>query len=682
MLRLDIETGKMWEDEGDTVFADRPYVYSVSGRVGDGNTVAAALAGREINSCGDRTVVTGTFEELQLELRQQVDITGAGIEETISFRNSGATPCELTDIGLGFAADTGSRRDWRLCAIPFRVQLDGSRHDYSTADLSHGNFRNAVYRDSSRAEPPLIEDGRLRSEAWAWWQGDSGLVIIKYNNTDIELSVAAPLARGGEHVLRFGGAGTCLYGEPSRGHRLAPGEEFTFGTTYYVHVEGAVENAFGCYRDFLDSRGHGFPGDYNPPVNWNELYDVGWHHSDAEQLKKHYTREKLLEEVSKARDCGCELLYLDPGWEVAEGTTLWDEARLGPAAELVRTVEEDYGLQMGFRTILRCYADHWPLRHVVQHAGQPKGPLHWGDQPRWELCLCDNSFREQKLGRILEIARQGMRFLMVDEMDWRGPCHDPEHGHDVPSSALDHALAVYGLCRELRERCPGLVIECHDPVWPWNTSRYVPTYFQQGFGEHGAYDENWGFEYMWHCIDDLKTGKALALYYYNLACNMPLYLHITMAADNDNCLFFWWAASTVRHLGIGGKYSHDTVEPEHALVPHDPEKRFEAYRKQMRLYRSLKPYFVRGTFHGLAEHIHLHTLPGREGGVLVMFNLSETDRAIEVEIPRDLLQSGDEVAVDGADAASENGRFRIRAEIAAMSPVVVRIGEAAGGGSV
>jgi len=340
-------------------------------------------------------------------------------------------------------------------------------------------------------------------------------------------------------------------------------------------------------------------------------------------------------------------------------------------------MEKDYGLQLGFRTILRCYADHWPLRHVVQHEGQPKGPLQWGDQPRWEMCLCDRTFREQKLQRILEIARQGMRFLMVDEFDWRGPCYDPDHGHAVPSTPLDHVEAVYGLCRELRELCPDLVIECHDPIWPWNTSLYVPTYFQQGFGERGAYDENWGFEYMWHCINDLVTGRALALYYYNLACNIPLYLHITMAADNDNCLFFWWAASTIRHLGIGGKHSHETVEPEGALAPHDPEKRFEAYAQQMRLYRSLKPYFTRGTFHGLAENAHLHTLPGLEGGVLVMFNLTETDRTIEVKIPRTLLQAEEELPVDGGRVAWGDGEPRISADLRALSPAVVRIGKAA-----
>ena len=83
------------------------------------------------------------------------------------------------------------------------------------------------------------------------------------------------------------------------------------------------------YRDFLDAHGHGFPADYNPPVNWNELYDVGWYHSRPADLKQFYTRQALLREAAKAKEIGCDLLYLDPGWEVCEGTTLWDEARLG-----------------------------------------------------------------------------------------------------------------------------------------------------------------------------------------------------------------------------------------------------------------------------------------------------------------------------------------------------------------
>ena len=299
-----------------------------------------------------------------------------------------------------------------------------------------------------------------------------------------------------------------------------------------------------------------------------------------------------------------------------------------------------------------------------------------GELTMWELCLCDRSFWEQKLERILEIANQGVRFMMIDEMDWRGPCFDLEHGHDVPTSPLDHVKAVYELCRQIRQRCPNLTIECHDPIWSWAISIYVPTYFQQGFGNQGAYEENWGFEYMWDCVNDLKSGRALTLYYYNIGCNIPLYLHITMAADNDQCVFFWWAASTVRHLGIGGKYNHKSVDPMGKCTHHDPEIRFEAYRRQMGLYLSLKPYFVRGTFHGLDEHAHLHTLPDRKGGVLVMFNLTETDQNIEVSVACELLQSSQQLRVEGAVGTYQHGKLKVQLELPALSPAVVCIGDA------
>ena len=266
--------------------------------------------------------------------------------------------------------------------------------------------------------------------------------------------------------------------------------------------------------------------------------------------------------------------------------------------------------------------------------------------------------------------------MMVDEFDWRGPCYDASHGHRVPTSPIDHIMAVYRLCSEIRKACPGLLIEAHDPVWPWSTCIYVPTYFQHGFGEHGSYDENWGFEYMWDCLNDLKSGRALALYYYNLGCNVPLYLHITMAADNDSCIFFWWVASTVRHLGIGGKTSSKTIEPPEGLPERDPEKRFAAYKDQLKLYKSLKPYFVRGSFNGIAENAHLHTLPENQGGVLNLFNLTEEELAIDIFVPIELLKTHQELPITGAVAIWKSEGVQIQIRLKGLSPCLVCIGDA------
>ncbi|NQU10698.1 hypothetical protein HQ590_07910 [bacterium] len=653
-------------------FAHQPYRCGVAGTAGPQQFRDDELADRAVEQRGGELVVTGRFAGAGLRLVQTFRETAGALDEQITLVNDGAVSVHLDAVELGFVADLSRRADWRLCAIPFRVQLDGSVHDYSVDALRTGEFKNAVYSDTSRPEP-LDEQGRLRSEAWAWGTGERGLVIMKYNPDVIELSVACPH----EGTLRFGGAGFCLYGEPSPVRELAPGQSFAFGVTRYVPYHGGLAQAFYTYRAFLEQRGHGFPPDYNPPVNWNELYDVGWFHSNREELQQHYTRETLLREAAKAKAVGCELLYLDPGWEVEEGTTRWDEDRLGPVAELAATLRDQYGLGLGYRTILRSYSDHWPRAFLVKAADRELGPVLWNERvPIWELCLSNPICFAAKLDRLLAITEQGVQFLMVDEMEWRRPCTDPAHGHPVPSTPFDHARAVLNLCQEVRRRCPGLVIECHDPVWPWFNSRYLPTYFGQGFGDRGCYQENWGFEYMWDCLNDLRTGKALALYYYNLACNIPLYLHITMAADNDQAVFFWWTASTVRHLGIGGMTGHPSINPKD-LPAHDPEKRFALYQREMKLYRQLKPYFVRGTFHGIAEHIHLHTLPGTPGGVINLFNLTDTEQEFEVTVPRELLGATGELPVSGAAGVTWTAdALALRHRLPPLSPAVITVGAA------
>jgi hypothetical protein len=680
MLEFDFTTGRLSDPQTGLIYADRPYHFSITAHPLDGVPVTeTGLTHQTITTAPEGLTLTGQFEQTGIGVTLVFQQTAAGLQETLSIKNLGDSPLSIDHFAAGWCADLSTRPVWRLCAIPFRVQLDGSRHDYPVPALIAGQFSNAVFEDTTRQYmPPLTEAGRLRSEAWAWGTGDRGLVIIKYNPRDIELSIAAPLTGGGETNLRFGGAGFCLYGEPARARTLAPGQEFTFGTTTYLPYEGGLTRAFTTYRDFLDARGHTFPADYNPPVNWNELYDVGWYHSRPADLTAFYTRGALLNEAAKARAVGCELLYLDPGWEVCEGTTLWDETRLGTVASMVSTLKNDYGLDLAFRTVLRTYTDHWPHDWLIRHADGESRPVLLGDQYFWEPCLVSPAFWNEKLRRILAIATQGVRFIMVDEFDWRGPCLDPTHGHPVPTTPLDHCLAVYRLCCEIRQACPGLTIETHDPVWPWSTSIYVPTYFQHGFGDQGSYDENWGFEYMWDCLNDLKSGRALALYDYNLSCNVPLYLHITMSADNDACVFFWWVASTVRHLGIGGKDSNKTIEPPEGLPPRDAEQRFAAYRDQMAVYRALKPYFVRGTFHGIAETAHLHTLPGKPGGVLNLFNLIETAQDLELFISRETLQSAENLPVLGAAAAWEPGGVRLRRKLRGMSPAVVCIGDAVG----
>ena len=140
-----------------------------------------------------------------------------------------------------------------------------------------------------------------------------------------------------------------------------------------------------------------------------------------------------------------------------------------------------------------------------------------------------------------------------------------------------------------------------------SSMRYTPVYCKHGLP--GSWDENWGFELMWQPMEDIRSGGARALYYYNLRCSVPAYLHVDLRTDNEHCLVLWWYASTCRHLGIGGT--------------HDDPRIAEAHRQAMRRYRKLDRFYKRGDFYGPSEEVHVHALPGENTFVVNLFNLSD-----------------------------------------------------------
>ncbi len=685
---------KIYTDQGEEI-AGR-YFASVTAVVGETKHSCHGDLSWSICEGEAGTVATAEMIPNSLRIKRVLSPVENGYCEVVTIENTGKEVIKIDEIDTGYLSMLSAKAGWTLAAIPFTVQQDGRRHVYTAQTLADGQYDsfinddhsvtgdwvygNSVYSDPSRPEPPLREHRRLRSEAWAWGDGKQGMLVIKYNPEEIEYSVAMPMETG---ELKLGGIGLCLYGEPWAAQRLEPGDACQFGETLYIGYSGGIENACGLYRDFLDSRGHALPPDYEPPVHWNELYDVGWYHSDRRALLREYTRERLLEEARKAAECGCDALYLDPGWEYAEGLTFWDAHRLGPLPEFVREIRERYGLQLSIRTILRTYMNYWPSELGVKH-GPDELPTACmlpvtiipSNQLLWEQCLCNPVFWKEKLKRIRYLAQSGVKFIMFDEMDWRGQCYDASHGHSVPSSPVEHANAVYALGREIKREFPDILVEVHDPVWPWNSCVYVPAYYKQGFGPQGSYHENWGFEFMWDCINDLVSGKALSLYYYNLSANIPLYLHISMAADNDNGLFFWWAASTIRHLGIGGSVSHPSIEPKNKLPAYNKQTRWETYCRCMKVYKRLKGYFQRGRFTGLGPDAHLHTLGVDEGGVLNLFN--RTKEAIKVTYTLTAAMIGATVdRIEGADWERVGEDIHITVIIEPMSHKLVTIGRAA-----
>jgi hypothetical protein len=85
-----------------------------------------------------------------------------------------------------------------------------------------------------------------------------------------------------------------------------------------------------------------------------------------------------------------------------------------------------------------------------------------------------------------------------------------------------------------------------------------------------------------------------------------------------------------------------------------------------------------GTFHGVNETAHLHTLEGKKGGVLNLFNLTDQEQVAEAFIPAELLGTHEKLAVIGAQAFWTKEGVHIIARLNKMSPAIVMIGDAAG----
>jgi hypothetical protein len=220
-----------------------------------------------------------------------------------------------------------------------------------------------------------------------------------------------------------------------------------------------------------------------------------------------------------------------------------------------------------------------------------------------------------------------------------------------------HAEGILKVIRAVKERYPGVLVEAHDRI-TGGLQDFHPLYFQHGLPH--SFDENWGFEYMWDPYMDLLSGKALSLYEYNLAYDIPLYLHIHCGQDNERMLAFWWYASTCRHLGIGGV--RDAASPL-----------YQALKGAMVTYRRLKPFFARGRFVGLDRFAHAHVLPERNAAVIALFNLNGETVERRLELPLERLGLENVQSVRGAEVQMGPAGPRLTARLPALSPLVVEI---------
>jgi hypothetical protein len=666
------------------VYADRDYVWSIGGTVGllkmDGNPVVAGGTDPKGGNCS--ITFKGHLGKIAVEQVFTLPKNEPGvILEQVTIGNPTDKPLDTSSFRCGFAKQVRQGETWtpdaskvRFCPVPYRRETSGQMQEFP--------LREVVARPSGYSGwmEPVVQTPAWGAEGWVWSGGPSSFLIAKYNQQGMEWSLMEPVKRGEETVLRFGGAGQWKNHHPEGATRLAPGKEYRFGETRLQAVAGDWKQAYYAYRGYVEAKGSRRPKDYNPPVQWNELYDneyfgrmsVMWgefvapsrpgftpeyHARNKKLLNEYYSLKLIKAEADKAKELGCEALYLDPGWEVGTSRQIWDAERLGPMAEFVKMLREQYGMRgvcfwCSLAGVPPTYNDTSACPEGTQTLDKDGKPVPY------HVCLPSSGFLDTKEQNLLELAKNGAIFFMFDSNQYSGPCHNKTHGHSIPSTREEHAKALFELARRVKVKYPNVLIEMHDPITGPCGTHYTPTYF--GYNPPTSFDCLWGHEFMWNSMDDLLSGRAVSLYYYNLAYGIPLYLHVGLNTDNEQALVFWWYASTCRHLGVGGKSGKPAV--------------WEAQKRAMRTYLPLKRFYTQGEFYGIDETVHVHTLADLRQSVVNVFNL--TDKPVEKEVrfrAADIGLPAGSVQVEGAPFTVKGDEITMKLTVPARGHQLVKV---------
>jgi hypothetical protein len=612
--------------------ADGDYSYSFGPPTFQESRISPTAGGEQVIS------LRGTALAGQLEILHEFRVPRdhPWVEEQITLTNGGQAPLDLGGDRCGFVLPmalsqgevAGKWSDFKLTAIPFRREPNGNRLQYADFSLTQVLTRKFP---SELWTHETTETSAYAAEGWAWTDGQQGFLLTKYSQKGLEWSLLDRVAlEAGQVGLRWGGCG--IYrGQPEHGAWLLPGESHRFGVTRVTAFPGGAREGSYTFRAEMAERGHGCPKGFDPPVHWNELYDNKlWTlphggQDDPENRRKYYTLADMKEEAAKAHALGAQALYLDPGWDTNFASKIWDESRLGSYQSFTEMLRRDYGLKSSLHTPLSGWCNPTSYSPEMYRLDRFGRRLAWNGNPGASpLCGASHQYLEETARRLKLLARDGAAFFMFDGTGYHGECWDPQHGHRVPAGGEEHAQAVCRLARMVHAEFPHVLIEIHDPLAGGDTIRPTPTYYGHGrapegeeFPEALGFDSVWAFELMWQPMDDLLSGRAVALYYYNLAYSLPLYIHVDLRTDSAHALMFWWNASTCRHLGFGG-------------TPADPAVR-EAHQQAMATYRRLASFFKAGTFYGVDEMVHIHTHPTEQAAVINCFNLEERPLEREVE---------------------------------------------------
>lgn len=657
--------------------AEGPYFYRAVRRDGAQSTTQFGLDDVSAQIEGSRMTIQGKLAGLDVEHIFDLPADRPIMEERIVLHNHTGSRIEISDFEAALVRTLTDKAGQvlpelandRWVALPFRCHLDQVRpnyDDFSTADLVNSKGQKLWVKVDQQCE--YVPTDHRQADGWAWTHGPHTLGIFKFDQENMQWSILAADKVDAGTALRFGGAWT-IDGEPSALSRIEPGQTVRLGVTRYQTVPGGHDHAMYALRKFLDENGCRFPMGFNPPVHWEQLYDMEGAWDDR---PKKYTKAILEKEAAKGVEYNCEALYLDPGWDTDFATWLWGEKWLGPRNAFVEEMQSKYGLKVSLHTPLAWWMSNgrgWNFGGDTAPSTYPpearrKAPSIPGSNPPapWgtsTICMGSKAYLDEAARRLLEHCADGVAFLMFDGSQYQGGCEDRTHGHPVPFTREDHMRACLELTRRVHAKYPAVLIEMHDMLGSGVPKRNIPVYYK--YGLPGSYDSVWASELMWQPMEHIHTGRARGLYYYKLACNVPIYLHIDLRKDNEHCLELWWYASTCRHLGIGGTHQNPAV--------------VAAQKAAMRRYRELDRFFKRGEFFGISEEIHLHALLEENAFVANLFNLSDEKRVVggTIELGQMGLKGERLASTPEYAGALEKGIWTVQREMAPWSAQVIHV---------
>lgn len=581
------------------------------------NTFFVKLNNKEITPVVDKIDVDENKIELTLTLNQNcffvhtITIHSESIEEHI--RLNCKADFDLADFECFWGCDMDGIG---IMPVPF------GNHEKKPELLNKNNLSSAT------CEGVVVAKGD-KGFAIAKQPSDREPVWVKISQVNNKLFLAAASISGNR--------GFCDKTALENGWHV-----IDFHPTQYLLYTGELEQGFYAYRKYMTSCGITMPTDYNPPTNYCIYYECAKMDKanvqlNAEEIKECHsmTKEVLYQMADTASSLNCDLLYLDQGWDTDFGSLIWDTDRLGDTKELT-TELKSRGMDVGLLVPLHSSADSYHDPFYTKDCNQ--NILNGDPWHKFGICPHNDAYSEIRLARLKKLADAGIRFFSYDFHNY-SKCHDPNHNHSIPLTPYEHAKSIFDSQRKVKQSCGNVLLESHD--WLDAGIYYYPIYM---FGE--GHHERWGFEYMWNPLEDYQAGRLQNLYYYNLAYEKPLYIHINLLGIGENAEVYWYFASTIRHFGIGN-YSALTSEKQ------------ELVKMASNIYAKLKKYYTAGDFRGINPLLHIHSITGH-GSVINIFSDTEPQNNTYLISKKDIgIDTISNITVHWGNAAVTDAEDRI-----------------------